>query len=462
MTTVTEVTEATRRPTADRREVRRVLLSGYLGSAIEFYDFLLYGTASALVFGPVFFANLDPITGAIASFGTFAAGYLARPVGGLIFGHFGDRIGRKRMLMVTMVMMGIASALIGLVPTPELIGWGAPVLLIVLRVIQGIAVGGEWGGAMLMAVEHGDQKRRALYSSAVTIGSPTGTLLSSLVLALVELLPKDQFLAWGWRIPFLLSVVLLLIGIWVRRRITESPLFTEAVQREGAITLPPLVHVLRHEWRPAILTTLVAVGPLAIYIVGATFMQTYMKGLGFDTSLALLALAISNGINLVWYPACAYFSDRIGRKPMLLIGFVGTIVAIWPVFLMVSTGNPALIFIAFWLIGSFFAGFLYGPLGAFISEQFGTQGRYTGASIGYQVGAALGSGLTPIIVTTIFAASGGSSVIGVVVFLAAVCAVGLVCVLLSRETKTSDIAGTGSGTAAAPAAPTAADPVPLQ
>ena len=225
----------------------------------------------------------------------------------------------------------------------------------------------------------------------------------------------------------------------MRRRVSESPLFTEAVRREGAIKMPPLLHVLRHEWRPALITTLVAAGPLAIYIVGATFMQTYMKDLGFDTSLALLALAIANACNLVWYPACAYFSDRIGRKPMLIIGFVGSIIAIWPVFLLVQTGVPFLIFLGFWIIGSLVAGPIYGPLGAYISEQFGTQGRYTGAWLGYQLGAALGSGLTPLIVTSIYASTGGSSVVGVAIYMGAVCALSLICVLLSRETKSADI-----------------------
>ncbi|WP_336632502.1 MULTISPECIES: MFS transporter [unclassified Microbacterium] len=435
------VKTAVQRPTPDQKEVRRVLLSGYLGSAIEFYDFLLYGTAAAIVFGPVFFTDLPPLVATIASFGTFAAGYIARPLGGLIFGHFGDRYGRKKMLMITMIMMGLASTLIGLIPTPDLIGWLAPVLLIVLRVVQGIALGGEWGGAMLMAVEHADQNRRALYGAAVTIGAPTGTLLASLMLALFGLLPNEDFLAWGWRIPFLLSAALLLVGVWVRKRVSESPLFVEALEREGAITSPPLLHVLRHEWRPAILTTLVAAGPLAVYIVGATFMQTYMIGLGFDKSLALVALAIANASNLVWYPLCAYLSDRVGRKPMLLAGFIGSIIAIGPVFLMVQTGHPVLIVLGFWLIGSLLAGPIYGPLGAFISEQFGTQGRYTGASLGYQLGAALGSGLTPIIATSLFAATGGTDVLGVVLYMVGVCVVSMVCVLLSRETKSADISG---------------------
>lgn len=436
-----EVTESNRRPNANRREVARVLLSGYLGSSIEFYDFLLYGTASAIVFGPVFFTDLPPLVATIASFGTFAAGYIARPIGGLVFGHFGDRLGRKRMLMITMITMGLASTLIGVLPTPALVGWFAPVLLIVLRVIQGLSLGGEWGGAMTMAIEHGDQKRRALYGSAVTIGSPSGTLLASLMLALFGLLPEEQFLSWGWRIPFLVSAVLLLVGVWVRKRVSESPLFVEAVRREGTIKLPPLLHVLRHEWKAALITTIVAAGPLAVYIVGATFMQTYMKDLGFDTSLALLALAISNAFNLIWYPACAYFSDRIGRKPMLLIGFIGSILAIWPVFLLVQTGVPILIFLGFWAVGALFAGPIYGPLGAYISEQFGTQGRYTGASLGYQLGAALGSGLTPIVVTSLYAATGGTSVVGVAIYMAAVCTLSMVCVLLSRETKSADISG---------------------
>ncbi|WP_112175214.1 MFS transporter [Paraburkholderia unamae] len=423
----------------DHREVGRVVLSGYLGCAIEFYDFLLYSTAAALVFGPVFFGNLTPLMATIAAYATFAAGYVARPLGGIVFGHFGDRLGRKRMLVITMTMMGIASTLVGLLPTPHTIGLLAPALLLILRVVQGIAVGGEYGGALMMAVEHCDQKRRGFYASLIAIGAPTGTVLASLAFGIVRLLPDNQFLQWGWRVPFLLSALLLVIGLYIRKRVSESPLFLEALKHEGEISRFPLVQLLRYEWKAVILAVVTAAGPLAIFIVGATFTQTYIRRLGFDSSVALFALAIANGVNLVWFPICAHLSDKYGRRPLLLVGFLLSIMLVGPNFVLVSKGNPYLTMFAFWLLGSFAAGPIYGALGAFLSEKFSTRTRYTGASIGYQLGSTLGAGLTPLIVTSIFASSGGTSVVGVIVFLIAFCLISMLCVLISKETREADI-----------------------
>src|SRR5215218_165771 len=227
------------------RQLRRVALSGLLGTAVEFYDFLVYGTVAALVFGELFFPGADPAVGTIAAFGTFAAGYVARPLGGIVFGHFGDRLGRKSMLLLTMGLMGGASFLIGVLPTYDTVGVWAPVLLITLRVVQGVAIGGEWGGATLMVVEHAGGRRRGLWSSSTQMGAPLGSLLSSAVVALVVTLPDDQFRSWGWRVPFLLSVVLLGIGLFVRLRIVESPLFAE-VKKDRAESRLPILDVLRH------------------------------------------------------------------------------------------------------------------------------------------------------------------------------------------------------------------------
>lgn len=433
------IVDDARYPNSDRREVRRVIISGYLGCAIEFYDFLLYSTAAALVFGPVFFGNLPPLMGTIAAYATFAAGYVARPLGGIIFGHYGDRLGRKRMLVITMWMMGVASTLVGLLPTPETIGWVAPAMLLILRIVQGVAVGGEYGGALMMAVEHADQKRRGFYASLIHIGAPTGTLLASLAFGLCKLLPEDQFLQWGWRMPFLFSTLLLFIGLYIRKRISESPLFLEALKRERDMSRFPLADLLRHEWKAVILAVVTAAGPLAIFIVGATFTQTYIKNLGFNSSVALFALGISNGVNLIWFPICAHLSDKYGRRPLLLIGFALSILLIGPNFLLVSTGDPLLTMLAFYLLGSFAAGPIYGALGAFLSEKFSTKTRYTGASIGYQLGSTLGAGLTPLVVTAIFASSGGTSVVGVCIFLVAFCLVSMLCVLLSPETRQANM-----------------------
>ncbi|WP_237277278.1 MFS transporter, partial [Streptomyces caniscabiei] len=226
------------------RQLRRVALSGLLGTAVEFYDFLVYGTVAALVFGELFFPGADPAVGTIAAFGTFAAGYLARPLGGIVFGHFGDRLGRKSMLLLTMGLMGGASFLIGLLPTYDTIGVWAPVLLITLRVVQGIAIGGEWGGATLMVVEHAGERRRGLWSSFTQMGAPLGSLLSSLVVTMVVAMPREQFAAWGWRVPFLLSVVLLGVGLFVRLKVVESPLFTR-VSKDRAQARLPLLEVVR-------------------------------------------------------------------------------------------------------------------------------------------------------------------------------------------------------------------------
>ena len=266
-------------PPSDRRaEYRRVLFSSYLGTTIEFYDFLLYGTAAAIVFPAVFFSGLDEFTGLLFSLGTFAAGYVARPLGGVIFGHYGDRIGRKKMLVVTMLVMGVASFLIGLVPGAATIGGWAAVILVLLRVAQGIAVGGEWGGAALMALEHSGGEKRGFAASFVNAGAPSGAVLGSLMLGLFSLLPQEQFLSWGWRIPFLLSAVLLGLGLWVRRQVSESPVFTAALaqaqEQEQTRESLPLLSVLRRP-KAVILTTLGVGAAFAFQVTMATFAQAY-------------------------------------------------------------------------------------------------------------------------------------------------------------------------------------------
>src|SRR3982750_2887151 len=260
----------------DARQMRRVLFSSFLGSAVEFYDFLLYGTAAALVFGQLFFSDLSPVVATIASFGTLAVGYVVRPLGGVVFGHFGDRIGRKSMLVLTMSLMGVASFAIGLLPTYASIGVAAPILLIVLRLIQGFAVGGEWGGAALMALEHSDEKKRGFSASFANMGAPAGAVLSTVVLAIVTLLPGDAFLTWGWRIPFLLSAVLVGIGLYVRLKVTESPLFEQSVVTAVASEKKrlPLVSVLRDHPTSVLLGVGAGLGAFALQALMATFALT--------------------------------------------------------------------------------------------------------------------------------------------------------------------------------------------
>jgi MFS family permease len=432
---------STRTAVEKQQEMRRVVFSSYLGSAVEFYDFLLYGTVAALVFPAVFFSGLDEFTSVIFSFGTFAAGYLARPLGGVIFGHFGDRLGRKKMLVLTMLIMGTASFLIGLVPGASVIGpWGA-VLLILLRICQGIAVGGEWGGAALMALEHAEPNKRGFYASFVNAGAPSGALLGSLMMGLFALLPQEQFFSWGWRIPFLFSGVLLLIGMYVRSKVSESPIFQEALDKaeaRKAVKQPlPLWAVLR---RPKILI-LVILGAGAAFgfqVTMATFAQTYAVQFGgVDRSGVLFAYSAASFLGIFAVIYAGKLSDRFGRKPVVITGIVLFTAFLAPFFAWWGSGNIALVFIGFFLALQFH-GLIYGPLAAFISEQFGTGSRYTGASLGYQLSTLLGAGFTPGLLAALFKNSGGS-ITPVVLFLVGMGVVSAGAVLLIREGRNNDL-----------------------
>jgi MFS family permease len=423
-----------------RAEYRRVLFSSYLGTTIEFYDFLLYGTAAAVVFPAVFFSGLDEFTGVLFSFGTFAAGYVARPLGGVIFGHFGDRIGRKKMLVVTMLVMGLASFLIGLVPGAATIGGWAAVILVLLRVAQGIAVGGEWGGAALMALEHSGGEKRGFSASFVNAGAPSGAVLGSLMLGLFSLLPKEQFLSWGWRVPFLLSALLLGLGLWVRSQVSESPVFAQAMAeveaREHVHEPLPLWSVLRRP-KAVILTTLGAGAAFAYQVTMATFAQAYALQHGATRPQVLLGFAVASLLAVGGVLLAGRLSDRFGRRPVLLAGIIGWAALTFPMFALWGSGNAVLIALGF-VIGLQLQSLTYGPLGAFISEQFGTKARYTGASLGYQLATLLGGGFTPGILATLARGSGGQ-VTSVGWFLIAMGVVSTVAVLAIREGRHNDL-----------------------
>ncbi|BCW50853.1 MFS transporter [Arthrobacter sp. StoSoilB13] len=424
---------------AKRKEARTVILSSYLGSTIEFYDFLLYATAAAVAFPKVFFAGTDEWVGVVAAYATFAAGYVARPLGGIIFGHFGDRIGRKGMLIVSMAMMGIASTLIGLIPGASVIGpWGA-VILVVLRVCQGIAVGGEWGGAALMALEHSDPKRRGFAASFVNAGAPTGAVLGTVVMGIFSALPQDAFLAWGWRVPFLLSFVLLIVGMFVRLRVSESPIFAEAVAKEDAQTTKrkiPLLEVLR---RPKALIMIMFAGAagFGLQVVLPTFSVTYAVSKGAPQQGVLYAFAGASAISIVFVLLGGRLSDRFGRRPVMVTGLALFIAYLFPMFGMLGSGNVGLIFLAF-TVALVLHSSLYGPLAAFVSEQFGTTSRYTGAAVGYQLATLIGAGFTPGIIAGLYKDS-GQSIVPVVVFLSVMALVSIVFILLTRESKNNDL-----------------------
>ena len=441
-----------------RREARTVIASSYLGSTIEYYDFLLYATAAAVVFPKVFFSGMDEWVGVVAAYGTFAAGYVARPLGGIIFGHFGDRLGRKNMLIVSMLVMGIASTLIGLVPGAAVAGaWGA-VMLVFLRVCQGIAVGGEWGGAALMALEHSESGKRGFAASFVNAGAPTGAVLGTLVMGAFAALPNEQFLAWGWRVPFLLSFVLLGVGMFVRLKVSESPIFKAALEQEKAEQdnvqrqqtaqggAPvrreiPLLQVLRRP-KTLIFTMLAGAAGFALQVVLATFSVTYAVSKGADRQGVLYAFAAASFVSIAFVIMGGRLSDKLGRRPVMIGGLVLFILYLTPMFQLLSSNNIGLIFVAF-AVGLMIHSTLFGPLAAFVSEQFGTTSRYTGASLGYQLATLLGAGFTPGIVAQIFKDSGQNTA-AVVWYLAIMSVVSIVFILLTREPKNNDLQTVGS------------------
>jgi MFS family permease len=428
-----------------RREARTVIASSYLGSTIEYYDFLLYATAAAVVFPKVFFTGLDDWVGVVAAYGTFAAGYVARPLGGIIFGHFGDKLGRKGMLIVSMLVMGIASTLIGVVPDASVAGpWGA-VLLVILRVLQGIAVGGEWGGAALMALEHSESGKRGFAASFVNAGAPSGAVLGTLVMGAFSALPNAQFLAWGWRVPFLLSFVLLAVGMFVRLKVSESPIFKAALEKEAAEQAgqdtavrreAPLLQVLRRP-KTLVFTMLAGAAGFALQVVLATFAVTYAVSKGADRQGVLYAFAAASFVSIIFVVMGGRLSDKLGRRPVMIGGLVLFIIYLVPMFQLLSSNNIGLIFVAF-AVGLMIHSTLFGPLAAFVSEQFGTTSRYTGASLGYQLATLLGAGFTPGIVAQIFKDS-GQNTSSVVWYLAIMSVVSIVFILLTREPKNNDL-----------------------
>ena len=425
------------------RARRRAMISSYLGTTVEFYDFLLYGTAAALVFPALFFPGTDPLTGTLASFGTLAVGYLARPLGGVIFGHFGDRLGRKRMLVITLVMMGAVSFLIGLLPTVAQIGLWAPILLVTLRLVQGVAVGGEWAGAALMSMEHAKPQGRGFAASIVASGGPSGAVLATLVLTPVSLLPEEQFLSWGWRIPFLLSAVLVIIGLIMRLKVTETPEFEAAQARAAAQPRQkaPLLRVFRHNPLQVLSGVAGGLAPLFIQSILATFVLTYAVNVGgYPRAEALWLVTIANAIHIFTIPLFATLSDRIGRRPVMIAGAIAGIVLIWPLFLLVGQGTWWSLLLAFVIGNPIIQALMYGPLGAWIGEKFATDVRYTGVAVTYQLATTIGAGLAPLIATSLLAAAGGTDPSLVAWFFVGLCVLSLAAYLFSRESHRSELA----------------------
>jgi MFS family permease len=419
------------------KDMRRILASSFVGSAIEYYDFILYATAASIVFGKVFFADLSPSFGLFASFATLAAGYVARPLGGIIFGHFGDRIGRKKMLVLSMMMMGVATTLIGLLPTTAQIGIIAPTALVVLRVVQGIAVGGEWGGAALMALEHAPKSKRGFATSFANAGGPAGAILATLVVSAVSAITGDQFLTWGWRIPFLLSAVLIAVGLVIRLKVSETPMFKKLAEVSEKRKLP-LVEVLRNHPRAVILALLATVsfyccqGLLTVWGVSVAVSNGLERSgvLNWKAAAAVLTLLVT-----FW---AARMSDRFGRRRMLVFaGVVGFVLA-YPLMALLNNGTMWGFAVAIVVGNGLVQGLLYGPIGAFVAEQFPTHVRYTGASLAYQGASVVGAGFTPMIASGLVIAAGGG--FGLVAgFWMVVMAIGLGAVLMTRESSKTNL-----------------------
>ncbi|MEV0629998.1 MFS transporter [Nonomuraea wenchangensis] len=414
--------------------IKKIVAASLIGTTIEWYDFFLYGSAAALVFNKLFFPESDPLTGTLLAFLTYAVGFVARPLGGLVFGHFGDRVGRKTLLVVSLLMMGTATFLIGCLPTYETLGPAAALVLTGLRLVQGFALGGEWGGAVLIVSEHGDDARRGFWASWPQAGAPGGNLLATGVLAaLAAWQSEDTFLAWGWRVPFLLSGVLVLIGLWIRLSITESPVFQESEPEERA----PIVGVLRHHWKDV----LVAIGArlaenISFYLL-TVFVITYAKTAGVDNSTVLGAVLIASAVHFVTIPMWGALSDRVGRRPIYLAGAAGIGLWIFAFFPLVDTGNFLAITVAV-IVGLLFHGMMYGPQAAFFSELFGTRMRYTGVSIGAQLSAIVAGALAPLIAVALLREYSSSLPISLYLGLAAVLTLGAV--YAARETQGRDLA----------------------
>jgi MFS transporter, MHS family, shikimate and dehydroshikimate transport protein len=424
--------------TSSDASIRKVAIASFIGTTIEWYDFFLYGTASALVFGRLFFPKYDAMTGALASYGTYAVGFLARPIGGVICGHFGDRIGRKSMLIFTLSLMGVATALIGLLPTYNEIGVWAPALLIALRIAQGFAVGGEWGGAVLMAVEHSPKGKRGFYGSWPQVGVPVGLLLSTGVFALISKLPEDILFSWGWRAAFLLSVLLVGVGLYVRLAMTEPPAFAE-IKRTGSESKAPILDVWRHHRKNVVLAMGARVTENAAFYLYTVFILTYatQPQIGFSRSPVLNAIALTAFIEIFAIPAYGWLSDKVGRRPVYLFGAIFTGLFAFPFFWLVETAKAPLMTLAIVvaLVGGHSA--MYGPQASFFSELFGTRVRYSGASLGYQLSSAVAGGLSPLIATALLQRTGVSWPIAL--FVVGMAAVTTVSVFLAAETAHGEI-----------------------
>jgi len=427
-----------------RNSIVKVVFASLIGTAVEWYDFFLYGSAAALVFGALFFPEADPVNATLLAFGTYAVGFVARPLGGIVFGHFGDRVGRKKMLVTSLMLMGGATIAIGLLPTYATIGIAAPLLLLACRLLQGFAVGGEWGGAVLMAAEHGRDEHRGFWSSWPQAGVAMGNLLATGVLwVLAAVQSEDAFLAWGWRVPFLLSAVLVMVGLWVRLSVEESPVFKEArdeiAEKKQQDSHMPLLEVIKNYPREVFIAMGMRMAENISYyiftVVVITYITTYA---GQDKGPILQALLIGSVVHFVWIPIVGAVSDRVGRRPLYLAGAVGVAAWSFVFFDLVDKGGQGNLILAV-VVGLMLHGLMYAPQAAFFSELFGTSVRYTGASVGYQLASIFAGALAPIIAVELLGSVEESNTTAVALYVCVASVLTLIAVFFAKETKASSL-----------------------
>ncbi len=422
-----------------RSQLTRAVIASTIGTSIEWYDFFLYSTVTGLVFAKLFFPKSDPLVGTLQAFLVYAVGFVARPVGAAIFGHFGDRMGRKSALIATLLLMGIATFLVGFVPGYAQIGiWGA-VLLTLLRFVQGIGVGGEWGGSVLLAMEWAKtNKRRGLIASWPQFGVPAGLFLANLAVLAFSSLSGDRFLEWGWRIPFFLSAILVAVGLYIRIGIIETPIFKRVVS-ENRIAAAPVREVLRTQWREVVLSALVRLAEQAPFYIYTAFVFSYgVDVLKAPRTLLLYAVLFASLFSMIWNPLFGQLSDRIGRRKMYAIGAALTGVFGFAYFALLDTAVPALIFVAIFL-SLLTHDMMYGPQAALIAESFTPRLRYSGASIGYQLASIIAGGPAPLIATYLFATFHSGYAIAVYIAFCAV--VSLIAAANMKDYTNRDISG---------------------
>ncbi|MED3987351.1 MFS transporter [Peribacillus simplex] len=385
----------------EKKQMRRILIASLVGSSIEWFDYFLYGTVSALVFNQLFFVNEDPTIGLLLSYASFALAFFIRPFGGVIFSHIGDRIGRKKTLVLTLSLMGVATFGMGLLPTYQAVGIWAPILLITLRLVQGLGIGGEWGGALLLAVEYAPAEKRGLFGAIPQMGVTIGMLLGTIALSIMTLLPENAFITWGWRIPFIFSALLVFFGLWIRKGIDETPSFKK-VKESGEVPKLPIVETLKNYWREVLIAVGAKVVETAPFYIFSTFVVSYAtSNLGFSRTATLTAVMIATIITTILIPFMGKLSDTIGRKKLFIGGTVGMALFAFPYFWLLQQKSVPLLIVAT-VIG---LGVIWAPitavLGTMFSEIFDAKIRYTGITLGYQIGAALAGGTAPLVATAL-------------------------------------------------------------